>query len=235
MFCAKTSTREPRVESTIACSVGERHADRDVDAVDRGDARQQPLDVVLGLLDRLVHLPVAGDERACGPLTMSTSSPGSVLPSSSCSDAPPPVDMCVICSSRPNCASAAALSPPPTTVTASVAATASATARVPAANGSSSKAPIGPFQKTVPADCDLRRVELGGLRADVEAHQALGHVDLVALDRLGVGRELLAEHVVDRQAQLAAAPASSARAAGSTPSSSHSDAPTSWPWALKNG
>ena len=30
-------------------------------------------------------------------------------------------------------------------------ATASATARVPAANGSSSNAPIGPFQKTVPA------------------------------------------------------------------------------------
>ena len=30
-------------------------------------------------------------------------------------------------------------------------ATASATARVPAAKGSSSNAPIGPFQKTVPA------------------------------------------------------------------------------------
>ena len=30
-------------------------------------------------------------------------------------------------------------------------ATASATTRVPAANGGSSKAPIGPFQKTVPA------------------------------------------------------------------------------------
>ena len=38
-----------------------------------------------------------------------------------------------------------------TTVVASVAAIASATALVPAANGSSSKAPIGPFQNTVPA------------------------------------------------------------------------------------
>jgi len=36
-------------------------------------------------------------------------------------------------------------------VTAAVLATASATARVPAANGASSNAPIGPFQKTVPA------------------------------------------------------------------------------------
>ena len=43
------------------------------------------------------------------------------------------------------------ISPPPTTVVPDAAATASATARVPAANGSSSNAPIGPFQKTVPA------------------------------------------------------------------------------------
>ena len=45
-----------------------------------------------------------------------------------------------------------ALSPPPTTVVPGAFATASATARVPAANGGSSNAPIGPFQKTVPAD-----------------------------------------------------------------------------------
>ncbi len=55
-----------------------------------------------------------------------------------------------MCSS-PNCASAAAESPPPTTVKPGALATASATARVPTANGSSSNAPIGPFQKTVPA------------------------------------------------------------------------------------
>ena len=47
--------------------------------------------------------------------------------------------------------SAAAESPPPTTVVPSQRAIASATARVPAANGSSSKAPIGPFQNTVRA------------------------------------------------------------------------------------
>ena len=38
MFCAKTSTREPRVESTIACSAVNGDADRDVDAVDGDDA-----------------------------------------------------------------------------------------------------------------------------------------------------------------------------------------------------
>ena len=57
----------------------------------------------------------------------------------------------VTLSARPNDASAAAESPPPTTVVPGDAATASATARVPAAKGSSSKAPIGPFQNTVPA------------------------------------------------------------------------------------
>ena len=54
-------------------------------------------------------------------------------------------------SSSPKRASAATESPPPTTVSAGLAATASATPRVPAANGSTSKAPIGPFQNTVPA------------------------------------------------------------------------------------
>ena len=65
------------------------------------------------------------------------------------------------------------------------AATASATARVPAANGSSSKAPIGPFQSTVPAAAIASRVGGGGARADVEAHPAVGHLDAVALAALG--------------------------------------------------
>ena len=57
------------------------------------------------------------------------------------------------------------------------AATASATARVPAAKGSSSKAPIGPFQSTVPAAAIASRVGSGGARADVEAHPAVRHLD----------------------------------------------------------
>ena len=47
---------------------------------------------------------------------LEASTPGSVLPSTSSSVAPPPVERWVTRSSSPNCASAAALSPPPTTV-----------------------------------------------------------------------------------------------------------------------
>ena len=59
--------------------------------------------------------------------------------------------MCVIFSAIPPAAAftAAALSPPPTTVKASASAMASATPKVPLANGFFSKRPIGPFQKTV--------------------------------------------------------------------------------------
>ena len=46
---------------------------------------------------------------------------------------------------------AAAESPPPMIETAPLSATASATLRVPSANRSNSKTPIGPFQTTVPA------------------------------------------------------------------------------------
>ena len=51
----------------------------------------------------------------------------------------------------PNLSRAATESPPPATVVPGAAAMAWATERVPAANGSSSNAPIGPFQNTVPA------------------------------------------------------------------------------------
>src|SRR5689334_2554317 len=131
----------------------ERRADADVDALDRRHPRQQRLDELLGLGDRLVHLPVPGYERRARRIRAHTSAstPGSCLPSISSSDAPPPVDRCVTLSARPKRWSAAAESPPPTTVVPGAAAMASATARVPAANGSISNAPIGPFQKTVPA------------------------------------------------------------------------------------
>ena len=84
-------------------------------------------------------------------LSSRASTPGSFFPSSSSSEAPPPVESQSTLSSRPNLRSAATESPPPTTVVPGAAATASATARVPAANGSISNAPIGPFQSTVPA------------------------------------------------------------------------------------
>ena len=65
------------------------------------------------------------------------------------SDAPPPVEMCVILSAMPAFFTAAIESPPPMMVVPFTAATARATALVPAANASISKTPIGPFQTTV--------------------------------------------------------------------------------------
>ena len=114
-------------------------------------------------------------------------------------------------------------------------ATASATARVPAANGSSSNAPIGPFQKTVPASAITSRVARRGAGADVEPHPAVGHVDAVELAALGVGRERAPGTRSVGQQQLAAAPRRARACAGSMPSSSHSESPTSWPCAEKNG
>ena len=67
-------------------------------------------------------------------------------------------------SSRPNWATAAALSPPPTTLNPLVSATAWATVFVPAANRSSSNTPMGPFQKTVRASrmTSLKRPAVSG-------------------------------------------------------------------------
>jgi hypothetical protein len=54
------------------------HAERDVHAVGGAHPGQQPLDERLGLVDRLVHLPVAGDERRAGHDR--TSTPGRACP-----------------------------------------------------------------------------------------------------------------------------------------------------------
>src|SRR5437773_11789432 len=112
------------------------------------------------LAARAVHLPVAGDQRCAahgafsiGSVASSSSarSPGSSRPSRNSSDAPPPVDTWLTASSFPARRRAATESPPPTTVVPLHAAIPSATASVPRLNGSISKIPIGPFQKTVRA------------------------------------------------------------------------------------
>src|SRR2546422_730562 len=96
-----------------------------------------------------VHLPVGGKEQP-PHASSSAATPGRGLPSRNSRDAPPPVETWVSFDVRP--ATAAAESPPPTTVVAPrrVASTiATATARVPASNGGCSNTPIGPFQTTV--------------------------------------------------------------------------------------
>ena len=169
-------------------------------------------------------------------LSSRASTPGSFFPSSSSKDAPPPVESQSTLSSRPNLRSAATESPPPITVVPGAAATASATVRVPAANGSISKAPIGPFQSTVPAAGDRLGVALGRARADVEAHPAVRHLDPVALAALGLGVEAPGR-APGRPAGSARNrspwPAPAPRAASSTPSSSTSESPVAMPWARK--
>ena len=73
------------------------------------------------------------------------------------SEAPPPVDMCVIRSATPALATAATESPPPTMLAPLTAATARAMAIVPAANASISNTPIGPFHTTVRASASTLR------------------------------------------------------------------------------
>src|SRR3970282_617570 len=100
-----------------------------------------------------IHLPVADDQVLALAHThrLSTSTPGSDLPSKYSRLAPPPVETWDTASSRPNWRRAATESPPPTAVKADVSATARATASVPARKASHSNTPIGPFQNTVSA------------------------------------------------------------------------------------
>src|SRR4029453_7947228 len=119
-----------------------------------GEPVRQLLDDLDRVQVRVVHLPVAGHDRP--PLVVrhhlsifldsrSARRPGRSPCSMNSRDAPPPVLTWSIRSLSPKRRTAAALSPPPTTVKPGQRATASATARVPAANGATSNTPIGPF------------------------------------------------------------------------------------------
>src|SRR5438876_9115684 len=83
------------------------------------------------------------------PLSVSTSTPGSFCPDKNSKDAPPPVEICVILDPTPDCATAAAESPPPTIEYAFQSATACAIANVPEANFEFSNTPMGPFHTIV--------------------------------------------------------------------------------------
>src|SRR5690606_15738385 len=90
---------------------GERRRDDDLDVLDVPDEAAELLDEHDGLVDRLVHLPVAGDEGMphgwrCY-LSVSAATPGSTRPPRNSSDAPPPVEMWVILSATPTAFTAA--------------------------------------------------------------------------------------------------------------------------------
>ena len=69
-------------------------------------------------------------------LSNNASIPGSFFPSRNSSDAPPPVEMCVILSANPAFSTAAAESPPPIIVVASISDKTFAISFVPIANWS---------------------------------------------------------------------------------------------------
>src|SRR5205823_8680454 len=101
---------------------------------------------------RHVHLPVGGHYFLTHQfLSVSAATPGSSLPSSNSSEAPPPVEINVILSARPACLTAVTESPPPIIVVAPDCAIASAIAIVPSPNSGISKTPMGPFHKIVSA------------------------------------------------------------------------------------
>src|SRR5688572_1029641 len=157
---------------------GERRREHDLDVGDVLHQAAELFDVLHGLVDRLVHLPVSRDEWSahaqsckmrnskCKRFKMpvcvlhlafcifdyawgSTATPGSVRPPRNSSDAPPPVEMCVMRSVTPAFFTAAIESPPPMMVVPLTSATAFATAIVPRAKSSISNTPIGPFHTSV--------------------------------------------------------------------------------------
>src|SRR6185437_10159106 len=119
--------------------------------------RQKRMHKLLRLRRSLKHLPICCYDFLPHSilffyLSVSASTPGSFFPSRNSSEAPPPVEMCVIWSATPAFFTAETESPPPTIEVASwFAATAFATFVVPTANGANSNTPIGPFPTLVGA------------------------------------------------------------------------------------
>ena len=107
---------------------------------------------------------------------------------------------------KPSCRTAAAESPPPTTVSPLTALIASASARVPAANAGNSNTPAGPFQNTVFASASFCANSARVCRAHVQA-LPVGR-ELADRDHpvVGVRREPVGGHQVHRQHDLHPAP-----------------------------
>src|SRR6266705_150991 len=130
----------------------ERRNDHDFDIGDIAQIKKQRLDKPRRLRLSHVHLPIGSDDLLAHYfLSVNAATPGSSLPSSNSSDAPPPVEMNVILPASPACFTAVTESPPPMIVVAPDWASASATAIVPSPNSGISKTPSGPFHRIVSA------------------------------------------------------------------------------------
>src|SRR4051794_9441180 len=231
-----------------AAKVGERRQHGDVGGRVVGllEAERQLLGVRDGLEVGEVHLPVAGDQRLAAAVAGGTlrrhdqssraARAGSVLPSRYSRLAPPPVEMCENPSSgRPSLRTAAAESPPPTTVNASDAISASATARVPPANASNSNTPMGPFQNTVLASAS-REANSSRVRGPMSRPSRSAGIAVASTTSCGAS----AANSVAASTSTGSTSSTSRLAASSMKprtwsswSSWSSDRPTSWPWALR--
>src|SRR6266508_239282 len=187
-----------------------------------------------------VHLPVAGDQRPAHghPFVRhqdsSASRPGRRLPSRYSRDAPPPVEMCPKdFSSSPRIRTAAEESPPPTTVKPSTAAIASATARVPAANGGSSNTPIGPFQNTVLAGRNAS-VKAATVRGPMSRPSRSAGIASAATTPESASAANRSAATMSTGSSIRSPPRSSSSRQVSTISASSRDLPTSYPRALRN-
>ena len=159
------------------------------------------------------------------------STPGSGLPSISSSDAPPPVERWSTRSASPNSASAAAESPPPTTVVACAVGdglgyraacrprTARARTRPSARSRTRCRRRRSPRRRLRGAAC---RCRAPSSRRGRRRRRARGPRCRRRTRGPRRGRPA---------ARSLSPPPSSACRAGSTPSSSHRESPTSWPWA----
>src|SRR5690606_30707663 len=221
-----------------AADVGERGQHRHLDLVEvllrqrEGDLLHQG--------DRLqvveVHLPVAGDQRLPGhqPSPSSTATPGSCLPSRNSSEAPPPVEICEKpASGKPGVRTAAAESPPPTTLNASESTMACAIPRVPSANASNSNTPAGPFQNTVRASARMPE-NSSTLRGPMSSPiQSAGISSTPTVRFCASAANRSATTTSTGSTSLSPCSASSWRVLSSWSSCSR-DLPTSWPWAARN-
>src|SRR6185369_1851976 len=93
-----------------------------------------------------VHLPIRRDHQlAIHDVFSNTTTPGSSLPASSSSDAPPPVETCPMLPVTPAWRAGATRPPPANTRKPGQVGSPRAEARVPASNGGFSNTPSGPF------------------------------------------------------------------------------------------
>ena len=151
MFWAKTCDARAARRVDHAPQRGERRADRDVDALGgRRRAAAAPAMNTSASATVLCIFQLPAIERCARLISSGPPRRGASCPRSARATRRRPSRDGSTRSARPNCASAAALSPPPTTVVPAQSATASATARVPPRTARARRRPSARSRRRVP-------------------------------------------------------------------------------------